>query len=40
LDANFDRLTTGTGVRFAEESCDQGPQASTVRLDAHSGPVG
>jgi cold shock CspA family protein/ribosome-associated translation inhibitor RaiA len=37
---DFDRLTTGTGVRFTEESGDQGPQASTVRLVAHSGPVG
>jgi len=36
----FDRLTTGTGVRFTEESGEQGPQASTVRLVAHSGPVG
>ncbi len=28
----FDKLVTGTAVRFAEEQGDQGPQASTVHL--------
>ncbi len=36
---NFERLTTGTGVRFVEESGERGPQASTVKLIAHLGPV-
>lgn len=37
--ADFDRLTTGTGVRFVEASGERGPQASTVKLIAHPGPV-
>ncbi len=37
---DFERLTTGTGVRFVEESGESGPQASTVKLIAHPGPVG
>ena len=36
---DFDRLTTGTGVRFVEESGDRGPQASTVKIITHPGPV-
>ncbi len=36
---DFDRLTTGAGVRFVEERGDRGPQASTVKLIAHPGPV-
>lgn len=37
--ADFDRLTTGTEVLFTEESGDQGPQASTVRVITHPGPA-
>jgi cold shock CspA family protein/ribosome-associated translation inhibitor RaiA len=37
--ADFDRLATGTGVRFVEERGEQGPQASTVKLITHPGPV-
>ena len=40
VDADFDRLTTGTEVHFVEESGDHGPQASTVHVVAHPGPVG
>jgi cold shock CspA family protein/ribosome-associated translation inhibitor RaiA len=36
---DFERLTTGTEVRFVEESGDHGPQASTVKVVAHAGPV-
>jgi len=36
---DFDRLTSGTGVRFVEESGERGPQASTVKPIAHAGPV-
>lgn len=32
LNANFDKLTIGTVVRFHEEQGDQGPQASTVKV--------
>jgi cold shock CspA family protein len=32
LDKHFDQLRIGSAVRFAEESGDQGPQASTVRI--------
>ena len=32
LNASFDQLEVGDEVRFDEESGDQGPQASTVRL--------
>jgi cold shock CspA family protein len=32
LDSHFNRLRLGTGVRFAEEMGDKGPQASTVRI--------
>ena len=32
LNKDFERLTTGTGVHYIEESGDDGPQASTVRL--------
>jgi cold shock CspA family protein len=28
----FEKLTTGTAVRFAEEQGEQGPQASTVHV--------
>jgi ribosomal subunit interface protein len=38
--AQFDRLNTGTPVHFVEVPGDRGPQASTVRPHAHSGPVG
>jgi len=37
--ADFDQLTSGTRVRFVEERGEQGPQASTVRLISHPGPV-
>lgn len=37
--ADFERLTTGTEVRFVEESGERGPQASTVHVVAHPGPV-
>jgi ribosomal subunit interface protein len=37
--ADFDRLTTGTAVRFVEGSGERGPQASTVKLVTHPGPV-
>ncbi len=40
VDADFDRLTTGTEVRFVEEGGDRGPQASTVHVVTHPGPVG
>lgn len=36
---DFERLTTGMGVRFVEESGERGPQASTVKPIAHPGPV-
>lgn len=32
LEASFDKLTTGTEVRFAEEQGERGPQASTVHV--------
>jgi len=32
LNADFDKLTIGTAVRFHEEKGDQGPQASTVKV--------
>ncbi|HKI85179.1 MAG TPA: cold shock domain-containing protein, partial [Thermoanaerobaculia bacterium] len=32
LAPGFDRLAIGTGVRFAEEVGDEGPQASTVAI--------
>jgi cold shock CspA family protein/ribosome-associated translation inhibitor RaiA len=32
LGRSFDKLTTGTRVRFAEEAGDKGPQASTVHV--------
>jgi cold shock CspA family protein/ribosome-associated translation inhibitor RaiA len=32
LNSAFDRLTTGSTVSFTEETGDQGPQASTVKL--------
>jgi ribosomal subunit interface protein len=35
---DFERLTTGTEVRFVEESGDRGPQATTVKVVAHPGP--
>jgi ribosome-associated translation inhibitor RaiA/cold shock CspA family protein len=34
LDHPFDKLATGTRVRFAEEAGEQGPQASTVHVIA------
>jgi ribosomal subunit interface protein len=37
--SGFDRLTTGSHVRFVEEAGEHGPQASTVKPDTHSGPV-
>ena len=39
IGADFDRLTTGTEVRFAEERGELGPQASTVKVVTHVGPV-
>ena len=33
--ADFDRLTTGSQVRFVEEAGERGPQASNVRLASH-----
>jgi cold shock CspA family protein len=32
LDGHFSRLRVGTGVRFAEETGEKGPQASTVKI--------
>jgi cold shock CspA family protein/ribosome-associated translation inhibitor RaiA len=32
LQDDFDRLEVGTGVRYVEESGDEGPQASTVQV--------
>jgi ribosome-associated translation inhibitor RaiA/cold shock CspA family protein len=32
LGRQFEKLTTGTAVRFAEEQGEQGPQASTVHI--------
>jgi cold shock CspA family protein len=32
LNGAFDRLKVGATVSFAEEQCDKGPQASTVRM--------
>jgi cold shock CspA family protein len=32
LDGHFDRLRVGTRVRFAEETGEKGPQASTVKV--------
>jgi cold shock CspA family protein len=32
LDADFDDLEIGDEVRFDEESGDEGPQATTVKL--------
>lgn len=40
LDGDFDKLTTGTEVRFHEERGEQGPQASTVRRVGKHHPVG
>jgi cold shock CspA family protein len=37
--ADFEQLETGEGVRFVEESGADGPQASTVTLIRHPGPV-
>jgi cold shock CspA family protein/ribosome-associated translation inhibitor RaiA len=37
--ASFDQLNTGMPVHFVEEVGERGPQASTVRPLAHSGPV-
>ena len=33
LNAEFDRLETGEPVRFHEEAGEEGPQASTVRVE-------
>ena len=33
--ADFDRLTTGSEVRFVEEAGERGPQASSVQLASH-----
>lgn len=38
LGESFERLTTGTEVRFAEEPGDHGPQASTVHVESHGAP--
>ena len=38
LGGDFERLTTGTAVRFVEEAGDHGPQASTVHVEAHGAP--
>ena len=35
---DFDRLTSGTEVRFVEEAGERGPQASSVQLVPHSAP--
>ncbi len=37
--SDFEQLTTGTLVRFAEETGDDGPQASSVRVVKHAGPA-
>lgn len=36
---DFERLTTGTAVRFVEEGGERGPQASTVKPVTHPGPA-
>jgi ribosomal subunit interface protein len=38
LGADFEHLTTGTRVRFAEELGDHGPQASTVHVESRTAP--
>jgi ribosomal subunit interface protein len=38
LGGEFERLTTGTEVRFVEETGDHGPQASTVHVESHGAP--
>ena len=38
LGADFEHLTTGTQVRFAEETGDHGPQASTVHVESSRAP--
>ncbi len=38
VEADFDRLTTGTKVRFLEEAGERGPQASSVKLVPHGTP--
>lgn len=38
VNAEFERLTTGTKVRFLEEAGEHGPQASRVRLVPHGTP--
>lgn len=40
LDAKFDKLAPGTAVRFAEESGEQGPQASSVQVEGKHHVVG
>ncbi len=39
IGSDFDRLTTGTEVRYVEESGARGPQASTVKVVTHPGPI-
>jgi len=36
--ADFDKLTTGSELRFLEEAGERGPQASTVKLVPHGAP--
>jgi cold shock CspA family protein len=36
---DFDHLNTGMEVRFVEEAGERGPQASTVKIVSHPGPV-
>jgi ribosomal subunit interface protein len=38
LGEDFERLTTGTPVRFVEEPGDHGPQASTVHVESQGAP--
>lgn len=38
IDGDFDRLSSGTEVRFTEELGDHGPQASTVHVVRESPP--
>jgi cold shock CspA family protein len=40
LNEEFDKLEEGTEVRFHEESGEQGPQASTVKVEGKHHVVG
>ncbi|MGI2325744.1 MULTISPECIES: HPF/RaiA family ribosome-associated protein [Methylococcus] len=40
VNSDFDRLTVGTAVRFAEETGEEGPQASSVRVEGKHHLIG